>query len=256
MRTFDAGGKLFEIAGDVRDNYYMALPDHDASSTINYFTRLTRRQKIRCCIDVGANIGLTSIAMAYHSKDVKVWAFEPSPINHEYLRANIDRAGYAKRVELHRLALGDRFGHVKFREEPEFRAISRIADESDNSTTQVPITTLDEFVARFKIENIDLVKIDVEAFETDVVQGARDTLFRLRPRVIFEFNEFAIRHYRNADPVEWLATMMNHLGTLGFVNWQSGEATALPDTPQQAYAKLKSMMEWEKTIFDLVNQSA
>jgi FkbM family methyltransferase len=256
MRKFDASGRLFEIAGDIGDNYYMTLPNHDLWGTTNYFKRLVQRQKIRCCIDVGANIGLTSIVMAYHSKDVKVIAFEPSPINHEYLRDNIERAGYSQRVELHKVALGNRTGEVNFREEPEFRAVSRISDSSDSSSILVPITTLDEFAASYKIEQIDLVKIDVEAFETDVVMGARNTIFGLRPRVIFEFNDFAIRKYRNANPVEWLATMMNHLGTLGYVNWQTGEATALPDTPQEAYARLKSMMECEKTIFDLVNQSA
>jgi FkbM family methyltransferase len=255
MRNFDAGGRIFEIAGDIRDNYYKALPDHDVSGIVTYFTRLSQR-KLKCCFDVGANIGLTSIVMAYYSPDVSVMAFEPSPINYQYLHDNIERAGYLARVRLHRVALGNRTGEINFREEPEFRAISRIANESDGPGIAVPITTIDEFVASQKIHEIDFIKIDVEGYETEVIQGARNTIFRLRPRFIFEFAEFAIKQYRNADPVEWLAMVMNYLGTLGVVDWRSGEATPLPDTPEQAYAKLHSMMQSEKSIFDLTNQSA
>jgi hypothetical protein len=63
--------------------------------------------------DVGANIGLVSLALALHGADKApvLHAFEPEPENARALRANLE-ANAVRSVTVHELALGDRQGSV------------------------------------------------------------------------------------------------------------------------------------------------
>jgi len=53
---------------------------------------------------------------------------------------------------------------------------------------QVPVIVLDQWVAENKIQNIDLLKIDVEGFEPQVIAGAKDTLQHAAKRIIIEIS--------------------------------------------------------------------
>ena len=53
-------------------------------------------------------------------------------------------------------------------------------------TDRVRVLTVDDFVRERSVNRIDLMKIDVEGMELKVMQGARDTLLRLRPILYFE----------------------------------------------------------------------
>jgi hypothetical protein len=46
----------------------------------------------------------------------------------------------------------------------------------------------------YRLEDLDLLKVDVEGYERRVLQGAHDTLRRCRPVVIVEQKDFASRY--------------------------------------------------------------
>ena len=50
------------------------------------------------------------------------------------------------------------------------------------------------------LARVDLIKIDVEGFEIDVLEGARDTIAADRPYVAIEFNSFTMIAFRNLNP--------------------------------------------------------
>jgi hypothetical protein len=52
----------------------------------------------------------------------------------------------------------------------------------------VKTITLDYFIKNNKINNIGLIKIDVEGAELDVLKGMQKTLDKLHPPVLIEFN--------------------------------------------------------------------
>ena len=68
---------------------------------------------------------------------------------------------------------------------------------------------MDEIVSRFSLDRLDLIKIDVEGFEMDVLEGARDTLERLRPNVFLEFNSFTLIAYGNHNPRSVLERLLS-----------------------------------------------
>ena len=66
-------------------------------------------------------------------------------------------------------------------------------EEPEMEVLQVKLDTLDDILpADYRV---DFIKLDVEGGEFDVLKGARRTLQRHRPHVIFEFGLGASDHY-------------------------------------------------------------
>jgi FkbM family methyltransferase len=128
-------------------------------------------------IDVGANIGVMAKIFAERVKHVH--AFEPAPRALRLLIANS-----APNVTVHAVALSNREGTAKFNERTAL-------DESclSDDGIDVPVRTLDSFGLK-----PDLIKIDVEGFEHQVLQGATETL-KHSPVVMFEALTESSREY-------------------------------------------------------------
>jgi len=63
-----------------------------------------------------------------------------------------------------------------------------LSDGSDAQGENVPVTTLDALAAELGLDRMDCIKIDVEGAEERVIAGARESLGRWRPTIIFEAN--------------------------------------------------------------------
>ena len=120
-------------------------------------------------VDIGANIGVLTAWFARRAHEVH--AFEPAPRALELLRMNAP-----SNATIHPLALGEESGLVRFTQ-AESLDMSAISD----SGIEVEIRTLDSYGLA-----PDLIKIDVEGFEPQVLRGARQTIARHRPLIMFE----------------------------------------------------------------------
>ena len=141
-----------------------------------------------CVLDVGANVGDWTLSMADRVGPLgKVIAFEPVP----YLAQTIVKTARVNRqrwVEVQQLALGATDGATEFSVERANSGGSRLGRvEGDFSQITVNAARLDSFLAsRPDIQRVDFIKIDVEGFEAAVLEGARASLARLRPAILFE----------------------------------------------------------------------
>jgi FkbM family methyltransferase len=135
----------------------------------------------RTAVDVGGHVGFWSYYLALQFSQVH--AFEPNELFAQCFERNVK----AKNAKLHRVALGD----VE-------RKISLVVDPANTGATHVrpgeegtiPMRRLDDF----GFEDVDFMKVDVEGYERQVLEGARETLLRCRPIVIIEQKEFAGRY--------------------------------------------------------------
>jgi len=114
-------------------------------------------------VDIGANIG-------WHSKIVQnegynVIAFEPEPENYNILKENCTKAGSI----LYPVALGDKEEILRIERNPINYGDSFI---SDTGTTSVTVVRLDVLLNQETIAKISVVKMDVQGFETRVINGA------------------------------------------------------------------------------------
>jgi FkbM family methyltransferase len=145
--------------------------------------------------DVGANIGYYSILFSRLAPQGHIHAFEPTKTA-RMLQTNLNHSGCAN-VTIHEMALGAQTGEV-------VDSIYRIwGDEAEERV--YPFMRLDDFVARNGIERLDCIKIDVDSFDFEVLQGATETIRALKPKIVVELNDaLARRNQSNVKVFEWL----------------------------------------------------
>lgn len=186
------------------------------------------------CLDVGAEFGLyTHVLADLVGPTGVVHAFEPQRGAHRLLRAGIRAAG-ATGVVLHRTALGDTPGHAVLSVPrrlglPVHGRAYVTAGAQDpgpnrefaaHRTETVELSTLDAVVADLGLDAVTLIKADVEGAEGALLDGAADTLRRLRPHLLLEIEDRHTRKYGVTAP-EFFDRLTAGLGYRAHV-WSSG----------------------------------
>lgn len=174
-------------------------------------------------LDVGANLGAFSLNLAARRPDLRFHALEPVSATHGWLRVNIRRNAMEERVRAYRLAVADRPGTLEITS-TRHTDNHLVLDASEGGGTgpreQVPVVTLDAFVAAENIGPVALLKVDVEGAEPLVLAGAVELLRRDRPDLLLEVEEqhlvrfqssirsleafLATHGYQQATPPEFL----------------------------------------------------
>lgn len=180
-------------------------------------------------IDIGANVGIVSVLLAHQFPNRTVHAIEPAPTTFTALGKNI-ALNALNNVRAHQLAVADQPGSLSFNANPVERATARIATQNDTHVQTVEATTLDLFVQREGISALALLKIDVEGFESVVFAGARDTLAKRLPQVIFMEVCPPLTQSAGFDPAE-PARIVAAAGYSWFRLEESG--ALVPVTPEQ-----------------------
>lgn len=165
--------------------------------------------------DVGANIGTTALSAAYLLPQSKVLSFEPGPRALDCLQRMIKANGLEQQCEVVPAAVGARAGTIRFAE-TDFLAGSHVdlgALKGEVATgLTVPVVSLDEVVRQRRPERIDLLKIDVEGYEQQVLEGARELIARYKPRIVMEYSAFGTVVNCNGSPLDLAQLMLDIAG--------------------------------------------
>ncbi len=150
----------------------------------------------RRTIDVGAHVGLWArwVVNLFHRLD----AFEPVKEYADLLRKNVP----FDRCVIHNVALGEKPGFVGMKLFPGNTGQAHIVDGAD-----VEMLPLDSF----GFNDVDLLKIDVQGYETSVLKGATETLKRCRPVVVIESCGLGVQDF--GEPEDEMA--LSYLESLG-----------------------------------------
>ncbi len=143
-------------------------------------------------LDIGANIGIVTLWLAkLVGASGRVHAFEPNPNLQKLLGESLSR-NHISNVVLHRIALGTEQGLLELRV-PRFNfgmgSLVAHRDSIECDVFHVPVQPLSVIVNEENIKAIRLMKIDVEGFEAQVLQGSKEVLEFIRPEaILFEIN--------------------------------------------------------------------
>jgi FkbM family methyltransferase len=145
------------------------------------------------CLDIGANNG--AYAMQFARKVGArglVHAFEPDPTVFSRLLSNSRLNGFGGVLNCHNIAVSNVNGSVTFcKSSPHHSGWGSLQEFKDIAIEKetVQSITLDDFLAREHISRVDFVKVDVEAHEPEVLEGANNSLQKQVCRnILIEFN--------------------------------------------------------------------
>lgn len=199
--------KMFSKCDDGIVNQLYYEDEYVEKDDIKVFLSLAGNDQV--IFDIGANTGLYSLAVKGLHPYAKVYAFEPHPMNLERLEYNA-RINEFKDLGIVAMAVGDQKKKIEFTV-PQNGSISDTSSAIDEFSRnsyrgeikwkriEVFQTTLDDHVSENKIDRLDMIKIDVEGYELNVLEGAKKVIERFRPKILIEsFLDEKKRNYLNA----------------------------------------------------------
>jgi FkbM family methyltransferase len=144
--------------------------------------------------DVGANIGYLAMYLRHRiGPSGQLFCFEPEPENYAELESNL-RRNHLDNCHAIAAAVGAQEGTVSFAQ-----GLNGHVTPDGTPGLSVPVITLDRFVEQRRLPRVDFVKIDVEGFEVDVLNGMKALLSRPdKPLLYIEVHGRG--EYYNADP--------------------------------------------------------
>jgi amino acid adenylation domain-containing protein/FkbM family methyltransferase len=193
-----------------------------------YFRSGIGLQDGACVFDVGANIGMFTLAAGTMFKDVSVYAFEPVPAIFETLKLNC--ALYGLKVKLYECGLAREAATEVFTYYPQFPGSSgrfgdplrdrevlksgvlnmlqedseaegysgeeleaiigeRVSERLTSEEITCQLKTISEVIRENGIERIDLLKIDAEKSESDVLAGIGEDDWRKIEQIVMEVHD-------------------------------------------------------------------
>jgi FkbM family methyltransferase len=179
------------FAGDLAshlDRHVYLFGGYEQEEIALFLSRVARERR-GLVLDVGANVGVHSLAFAGAFREVH--AFEPNPALWDAFERNRALNGF-ENVRLHRLGLADRDATLTLRliDKPNlglgtFSTIEQY-DLPLKAAADCRVAAGDAYIEKEGLGRVDAIKIDVQGFEPEVLRGLRGVLARDRPLVWFE----------------------------------------------------------------------
>lgn len=152
-------------------------------------TMLLTRELVRgggIFYDVGANVGVYSLAQAILEPRLQVVAFEPNPKASQLLRANVN-LNRLDRITCESVAVSDGEGKAFLHLCPSDMSASLEEDfEVHTGGQEVQRTSLDAYWEAHRSPARLVMKVDVEGHESAVFRGAADLLEERKPDLVCE----------------------------------------------------------------------
>ena len=183
------------------------LHKHETEFRSELDSFVTRCREGMVLFDVGAHYGIFALAaLRFGGPNARVVAVEPSPEASSILRANISLAEDPGRATILQAAAGASEGVLRMLTTgPNGENFMIGTDEARPDVTEIPQRTLASIAASSALVPTH-VKIDVEGFEGEVIEGGSELLAGAKPVVFLELHCDILRG-RGLSPRAVLATL-------------------------------------------------
>lgn len=142
------------------------------------------QEPVQTIVDAGAHVGGTSLWFTARYPGARIIAIEPHPETFTRLREN---ARQCTDVELVAAALHVENGHVDLFCGDQSWAASLVPAKNLRTRHRVPAITLDRLVCERNLEQIDILKLNIEGSETAILRST-GILDRVRT-IVFEYHD-------------------------------------------------------------------
>lgn len=235
--TLSIADRMFNLWFPKGDSYLNSQEALNARIAEASLFKSTCKQLIRdlnvdstACLDVGANLGLTSLVLgqlSYVHETLtpisKIVSFEPEPLTFRCMKKNTEI--FSDLITPVNSALGTRSGSLSFLKTPGSTSASHVVTENHFigiSNEVVNVERLDYYVEKLALSHVGFIKIDVEGYEMAVLQGAIGTIEKFNPQILMEFNSWALIAFSDINPREFLSFLLDCFQIVCRVNKVSG----------------------------------
>ena len=143
-------------------------------------------------LDLGANIGAITIPVHNKRKDIKIICVEAAPSVYSYLLENLERNHADKVYSVNKALFYTDNERVGFYSPDDKYGKGSLSPVFTEKVVYIDTVKLDTLLNELGIQQVDMIKIDVEGFEYHVFKGAESLLsFKDAPDIIFEFVDWA-----------------------------------------------------------------
>lgn len=200
-------GQYGEVEGSPRDNvilsHYALTGTWSSKFQTEIIDRIFGTSGGGSFIDVGANIGLTTIPAA-KNHPITCFALEPDPLNFKFLGRNIESNGLNEdKVKIYKLAAYSEEAHLDFELSPDNLGDHRIREnnsrilspplqqEDSRETITINAKPLDKILAEENLPHPIVIKVDTQGSEPKVFIGARN-LLKKADCLVAEFSPYIL----------------------------------------------------------------
>ena len=183
---FAEKSKMIMLAGQpgATGNLYCGLLEFEDMAFVLHFLRDTDT-----FVDIGANIGSYTLLGA-SEKGAKTISIEPIPETFQLLEMNILINKIQDKVRALNIGLGAEKGQLKFTNSQTMA--NHVASNEEKDTVKIAVEKFDNII---HLHSPTLMKIDVEGFETEVINGMPDALLNENLKaIIIELNGLGNRY--------------------------------------------------------------
>ncbi len=137
--------------------------------------------------DIGANVGHHTLFASLIAKEVH--AFEPFPMVREKIDEKL-KINSINNVFVHPVGLGNTHESLPYTPPQSINTgTGSFANTLQGSNSiKLPVCIGDDYIADFKLPEPNFIKMDIEGFEAQALQGLKHTLVQCRPIVFFEWS--------------------------------------------------------------------
>jgi len=189
IKTFikpSSGGKYTYFTNSIDDLRYSCRMNFNDWEFVSRHFFVSIAADCGLILDVGAYTGVYSIETAIQNPHCIINSYEPNPEIFLNLQKNVETNALSSRIKLSQLALGHK-NEISNLYIPDDRPGSSKATLNTKSLkySRIHVSTLDElYFAKF----INLIKIDIEGYETEVFEGGQNVLSQFKPIILAEAN--------------------------------------------------------------------
>ena len=168
-------------------------------------------------LDIGSNIGEKSLSLSQIFKknnlDYFIHSIEPTDFAYKKQIQNLGlNEDISKKIKLHKLYLSDNikpdstYSSWNLLGENTHKIHKGILKKIGGDTKN---ETLDEFIFRNNIEDVKIIKIDVDGHELNILKSGKQIIFKQKPTIIMEFAPYAL--IENGNNISDFYSFLNNI---------------------------------------------
>jgi FkbM family methyltransferase len=214
--------------------------------------------------DIGANFGYFGLLAAQRTdkKAATIRLFEPNPRLIPYIQKTFSLNWYNEQTVIENLAVSNKKQDVTLNVLRDYIASSSVHSIEKLSsylegkmkleveeTVSIPAVTIDDYCKEHKIQDIDLIKMDIEGYEDAAYEGMRQIVKKSQNLTLFI--EFTKEGYK--DPEGFYRQLLEDFGNMYVINTDG--SLSKPQTTDYATI-IGTSSDWVMPVFSKRNDLA